>query len=229
MKYMGSKRRIAKHILPIMLAERQKDQYWVEPFVGGANIIDKVSGNRIGNDINKYLISLLKAVQSGWTPPTEISEEFYKEVKENKDKYPEEVVGFVGFLCSFGGRWFEGYARDKTGCNYADRGNRSLLKQASNIKDVIFECGSYEEMVIPNNSIIYCDPPYANTKSYLKKFDHEKFFEWCRAKRNEGHTVFLSEYSAPEDFECILSIESTTFLNKNKRLKKVEKLFKLVI
>jgi DNA adenine methylase len=48
MKYMGSKNRIAKYILPIMLAERKPDQWWVEPFVGGGNMIDKVDGNRIG-------------------------------------------------------------------------------------------------------------------------------------------------------------------------------------
>jgi DNA adenine methylase len=34
MKYMGSKNRIAKEILPIMLKERGQ-RTWVEPFVGG--------------------------------------------------------------------------------------------------------------------------------------------------------------------------------------------------
>ncbi len=48
MKYMGSKARYAKSILPIILASRQPDQWYVEPFVGGANVIDKVSGPRIG-------------------------------------------------------------------------------------------------------------------------------------------------------------------------------------
>ena len=59
MKYMGSKNRIAKHILPIMLAECEKQGItkWVEPFVGGANMIDKVEGPRIGNDSNPYLIA----------------------------------------------------------------------------------------------------------------------------------------------------------------------------
>ena len=44
MKYMGSKNRIAKHILPIMLAEAEKHNIttWVEPFVGGGGMIDKV-------------------------------------------------------------------------------------------------------------------------------------------------------------------------------------------
>lgn len=64
MKYMGSKRRIAKHILPIILKDRKEEQWYVEPFVGGANIIDKVVGNRIGADCNGYLIALLKEMQN---------------------------------------------------------------------------------------------------------------------------------------------------------------------
>ena len=59
MKYMGSKNRIAKEILPIML-EKRENRTWVEPFVGGANMIDKVQGKRIGADINPYLIYLKK-------------------------------------------------------------------------------------------------------------------------------------------------------------------------
>jgi DNA adenine methylase len=70
---MGSKNRIAKHILPIMLAERKPDQWWVEPFVGGANMIDKVVGNRMGNDSHEFLIALLVALRDGYTPPTYIS------------------------------------------------------------------------------------------------------------------------------------------------------------
>ena len=49
MKYLGSKNRIAKEILPIMLKYRG-ERVWVEPFVGGANMIDKVHGHKIGCD-----------------------------------------------------------------------------------------------------------------------------------------------------------------------------------
>ena len=35
MKYQGSKRRIAKDILPIILRDRKNGQFYVEPFVGG--------------------------------------------------------------------------------------------------------------------------------------------------------------------------------------------------
>ena len=53
-----------------MLAERKPDQWWVEPFVGGANMIDKVVGNRMGNDSHEFLIALLDLVsiqdRQGW-------------------------------------------------------------------------------------------------------------------------------------------------------------------
>ena len=58
MKYMGSKARHAKEILPIILSTRKEDQWYVEPFVGGANVIDKVDGKRIGADINEPLIGM---------------------------------------------------------------------------------------------------------------------------------------------------------------------------
>ena len=45
MKYLGSKNKIAKYILPIML-ENRGERTWVEPFVGGANTIDKVDGKK---------------------------------------------------------------------------------------------------------------------------------------------------------------------------------------
>ena len=134
MKYIGSKNKYAKEILPIILNERKYNQWYVEPFVGGCNTIDKVTGNRIGNDTHPYLISLFKAIQKGWAPPTEITEQTYKKVRDNKQKYPPEFVGFVGFGCSFSGKWFGGYARGKDNRgsqrNYAAESRRNLLKQA---------------------------------------------------------------------------------------------------
>jgi len=82
---MGSKNRIVKEILPIMLKERGQ-RTWVEPFVGGANIIDKVNGNRIGNDNQEYVISLYKALQSGWKPPIEVGSDTFWEVCRNWSK-----------------------------------------------------------------------------------------------------------------------------------------------
>ena len=226
MKYMGSKRRMAKHILPIMLAERKPNQWWVEPFVGGGNMIDKVCGKRIGNDNHQYLIALLVAVRDGYVPPTSISKDLYHAIKSDPQLYPAELVGFVGFLCSFGGKWWGGYAKNTAGTNYAERGSRCLIKQSEKLRGIDFRCGSYLEMVIPDNSLIYCDPPYANTTRYKDRFDHDIFWDWCREKNKEGHTVFISEYSAPDDFDCIKEVNHKTILNRNSQDARVEKLFR---
>jgi DNA adenine methylase len=84
---MGSKNRLAKYILPIILKNKKQNQVYVEPFCGGCNSMDKVTGCvRIANDINEYLIATFKAAQSGWIPPGLITEEQYKEIQNNKDK-----------------------------------------------------------------------------------------------------------------------------------------------
>lgn len=79
----------------------------------------------------------------------------------------------------------------------------NILKQSTKISDVVFKCCSYDALDIPANSIIYCDPPYNGTTKYKDSFDSDAFWQWCRDKAKEGHTVYVSEYNAPEDFKCI--------------------------
>ena len=217
MQYMGSKRRFVKDLLPIMLEARKEGQYWVEPFVGGANMIQHVDGNRIGADIHEYLIALLSAVRDGWKPPINVSEEMHRDIRINKNKYPPELVGFVGFCCSFGGKWFKGYARSKKNNNYALQGHNNLIKQAPFLKGIDFRCCSYQDLVIPPNSLIYCDPPYKGVEPYggTRKIKYDHFWQWCRDKVNEGHTVFVSENKAPDDFICVKEVQRKTNLNNN--------------
>ena len=229
MKYMGSKNRIAKHILPIMLEHKTDDMVWVEPFVGGANMIDKVNGKRIGADLNKYLIAMWKKLQKGWDLPTDISKDIRDDCRINKDNYKDFEVGWIGIGCCYNGIFFGGYAGEivtKTGVkrNYIEEAKRNVTKQLPNLIEVDFVNCSYENLEIPNNSLIYCDPPYENTAKYkVGDFNHVDFWQWCREKAKEGHQVFVSEYNAPIDFKCIWSKEVTTTLNTSK--KDTEKLF----
>jgi len=99
---MGSKNRIAKDILPIILKDRKPEQWYVEAMVGGGNLIDKVEGKRIGADINPYVIEALKFIRD--TPerfPDHISEYDYKEMQALR--FLNGVTGIVGFAMSFGG------------------------------------------------------------------------------------------------------------------------------
>lgn len=63
----------------------------------------------------------------------------------------------------------------------------------------------YEEVTIPEDSVIYCDIPYESTDGYLEKgqggFDYERFYQWCE---RQTQPVFISSYQMPEDrFDCI--------------------------
>lgn len=113
---MGSKARHANEILDAIREDVgvfASYTNWIEPFVGGANMIDKVptAMNRYGNDSNKYLIAMFRAVQNGWVPPDEISEEKYKFLMYRQNDIDEALIAFVGIGCSYSGKWFGGYAR----------------------------------------------------------------------------------------------------------------------
>lgn len=82
----------------------------------------------------------------------------------------------------------------------------------------------YHNVVIPDNSIIYCDPPYKGTKGYGKDFNHEEFYDWCL---QQDAPVFISSYEMPEDkFECIWSKPLKVLQNaKDNKMERIEKLF----
>lgn len=228
MQYMGSKSAIAKYLLPFMLPHRTCGMLWVEPFVGGANMIDKVGGPRLGCDSHRFLIALLRAVQSGWVPPSTVTKEEYYDIKANPHEFQDHVVGFVGFLCSFGGKWWGGYAQNKKGTNYAATGSKVLTRQATNLCDVTFLNQSYDELELGSKSLIYCDPPYAGTTNYESKFSHDKFWDWCRKQKQDGHVIFVSEYNAPDDFHLLTTIQHKTRLDKNAQYPRIEKLYTLL-
>ena len=73
MVYMGSKKRLQKHIAPIInkMIEDNDIKKYVEPFCGGCNMIEAIKcETRIGNDSNKYLIAMWQRLQAGWEPMT---------------------------------------------------------------------------------------------------------------------------------------------------------------
>ena len=88
----------------------------------------------------------------------------------------------------------------------------------------------YFAEIIPlatENDIIYCDPPYEGTTKYKDDFNHVVFWQWCRDMASKGHIIFVSEYNAPNDFECVWQKEIVSSLTQDTGSKKaVEKLFK---
>lgn len=236
MTYMGSKREFAKELLPIICKDLKRDQWYVEPFVGGANMIDKlVHPYKIGADVNPYLIALLQHVQAGGELPKFISYEQFYEIKKNKDYYPQWLVGYNGIVCSSMHQWGKGYAKNSfsrysndASFNISQERATKVLK-AQNLRNIKFICSDYRALDIPPNSIIYCDPPYqyCTKYRYLKNdFDTDAFWSWAKDKAKEGHQVFVSEFEGPPEWECIWSKPKRNRGLINSR-NKTEKLFTL--
>ncbi len=241
MKYMGSKSRVAKDIVPIIqkCIDDNNIETYVEPFVGGANIIDKINcKNKIGNDLNKYLIGLLNYVSNDGELLQEVSKELYSEVRGNylkENNYEDWYVGNIGFLASYNGRWFDGgyakpgYEKTKTGIRYRDyyrEGVNNLLEQKKSLKGIEFISKDYRDIIIPNNSVVYCDPPYKGTKFYLNSvnFNYDEFWNYIR-KISQDNYVFISEENAPDDFICIWNKEVSRSIKATDKSKSSEKLF----
>lgn len=205
---------------------------YIEPFVGGANIIDKIKcKNKIGYDIHEYLIECLKSLRDGWIPPHEVSKEDYMKAKELQCFMPKNLVGYIGFELSFGAKWFGGYVKRNDKKSHGDiYSYKSCMKQAPNLKRIKFECRDYETIKNLKGYVIYCDPPYRDTLTYkTKQFDYDNFYDWCR-KMSKDNTVLISEYNMPDDFECIWSKETTTQINSKREAKdekniRVERLY----
>lgn len=240
MKYFGSKSRIAKDIVPIIqnCIDRNNISVYYEPFVGGANVIDKIKcDKRIGNDINPYLIALFRHLQNGGELLDSVSREEYSKIRSEyiSGNYEKWYVGNVGFLASYNGRWFDGgyaqlgYEKTAKGCRYRDyyqESKRNLLKQVPDIINVEFECHDYRDSFNYKNAVIYCDPPYQNTKQFQNSYDfnYDDFWDTMR-KWSRDNYVFISELSAPDDFECIYQHETLRSIKAIDKRYVTEKLF----
>lgn len=247
MKYMGSKRRIVNDILPIMIKDMNKNTAFVDAFCGGCHIIEKVPSQyrRIANDKNNYLVSMWSMlVNTRLEFPKIISKEsysFYRSIfnkrgfGSNKITSDDAMIGWIGFMGSYNGRFYDGgysghSVKGKTGVrDYISEQIQNTLAQFESLRGVEWSCCDYSELIIPANSLIYCDIPYKGTKQYAisKDFDYERFYNWCRDMKSKGHIVFVSEYWMPDDFICVWEKRVKTTMNQTKTINAIEKLFKL--
>ena len=110
--------------------------------------------------------------------------------------------------------------RDRLGESY-----RAVEKARKEVDGIKLEHRSVFDLNFPKPCTIYCDPPYAGTTKYKDEFDHDKFYDWCRERKKEGHAVFISEYWMPDDFKCIWEKNVNVSIRPTKTLTQVERLF----
>jgi site-specific DNA-adenine methylase len=236
MQYMGSKNRFAKELVPIIESYITSDtKGYLEPFVGGANMIDKIKfDKKYGCDLNEYLIELLKHIQTDISEvPDFILKDTYTDVKNNKENYPMWYQGLIGF-CSFGNKFWNGYASNGKEDITGERTKsyfKSIKEQSPNLKGIIFKHRSFQEIKSNiSGYVIYCDPPYRGTTKYkTDEFPYEEFYDWCR-NMSKNNIVLISEYNMPDDFICIWEKETKANFDCNRKSdddknNRIEKLF----
>lgn len=240
MRYMGGKGRIATKLSETIVAcvgEDISGTYW-EPFIGGgamASKMGKLFDVANYSDIHPDLIMMWDALHNGWEPPNVITYDQYQELRYADE--PSALRGLAGFGGSFGGRWFEGYARggenaDGTPRNHQGESARAVIrdikamraKQQTNFTVI-------DAMLIEPQAgdVVYCDPPYAGTKNYSKTdgFDHEYFWDTAEYWSDNGVHVFVSEYNAPDDWVSIWEqpLRSSVRVGSEERHIAIERLF----
>lgn len=211
MRYMGGKFRQGKTIASAINHVLLDSQWYVEPFCGALGVATHINHDKvILSDVSESLINMWKALQDpNLVLPDTISEEEYNQIKKIKDP-SDWRTAYYGFGMSFGGKWFGGYARSKSKfVNFA----RSL-KNSTEPKRKIqaqFICSSYDQLDIPPDSFIYCDPPYeGRTKVHnFDVFNHDKFWDWVIQKIGCGHAILITEFKPRKDFVSIYNFGDT--------------------
>lgn len=211
MNYLGGKTRLARRIADtVALYRRPGLDTYVEPFLGGgsvASLLAPTFETALLSDIHPDLMALWEALAAGWIPP-EVTEEDYRRAHQSytQGEPASALRGFLGFGCSFGGKWFGGWARNGRGYDYAGQARRELLKKAPGLRDATFRVGAYPDEV-PDSAVVYADPPYAGTTGYSHSFDHQRFWETAESWVNGGALVLVSEYAAPPEWVEVWGVD----------------------
>lgn len=114
--------------------------------------------------------------------------------------------------------------KDITLLESSQRAQRIMEMGGGRMAELTISVGDYRDVDIPQDSVIYCDPPYFDTKDYQVEFDHEAFYQWCE---KQTQLVLISEYWMPEDrFTCIAEFPRLSTLSAtNNSLRVIEKVF----
>ena len=241
--YQGGKSQLGGRIYNVMcsmeekLGWHSKQDIFFEPFCGmlGVGIHAAKDGRKlIACDANQDLIKMWQALQQGWMPEqNECSKVRYEELKVSQVSSPERA--FFGIACAYNGVYFAGYSPFVVtkGVKYSRvRMLKNVLQKRvlPYLENTTFlNARDYRKFNKLSGMTIYVDPPYLNN-DYGKtnehfQFDHDIFWKVMR-RWSKKNLVFISEYTAPDDFAVVWQ-KSVHTSHTGKSRHDVEKLFML--
>jgi len=234
-KYLGGKSKLAGRIVDAISREVGAARVW-EPFCGGGAITTQLARTRdyvASTDVHRPLISMWRALQSGWVPPERLTLEQYTRARSLPDNDP--LKAFAGFACSFGGKWFAGLARggqraDGTARDHTNEASRNVRASIPYLGNVHFGRIDFFAVEPRGRMVLYCDPPYADTEGYKDTalFPHADFWERCRAWHRAGSRVFVSEFACPVKHRTLCVFDRTVAVTQDKSKRVADSLYEVV-
>lgn len=250
--YKGSKNKIAKQIIDALPSA----ETFVDVFAGGCAITHAalLSGKYkriIANDIDVKIPMLFKDAINGNLPANYdrfVSREEFNLLKDSdaivaccwsfgnnkrdylwdKDIAKSKELAFKMIKCrdehlryDYYRQFVKSFSNDISGLERLE-----MLESLKTKADIEVSGFDFKNLDIPENAIVYCDPPYAETGGYNGvDFDSAEFWDWAR-EVSKQNLLAVSEYKAPDDFVPILEITKTCqYCATNKAKKTLEKLF----
>lgn len=202
--FQGGKWKVGKTLAEMIEAHRAPGQTYIEPFVGGANVIWRISGARIGSDLHELLINFwLAVVEDIWKPdpiaPTDAEYDNFKARYEHVRDFSglsrkeQAQVAWIGYAASHDGAWFNGIRRETPTTTTLDM-------QRPGVAGVKFWHCDYTAYKRRKGCLFYCDPPYIGHTGYAAvggEFDHAKFWDWAARMARHNNTMLVSEATLP--------------------------------
>mgnify|MGYP003454743176 FL=1 len=191
---------------------------FVDVFCGGGAVSAHIAQTRpdlalVCNDLHPAAIAVLRGVaQEGFVPPATLTETEYVVLRERATAGElSALIGFAGFGCSHGGKFFGGYARPhKSQRDKSAAAAVSLTRDVQHLAHADFRCLDFADLpgavgVLPGD-VWYADKVYEGTTGYkgVPKFDHPRFWQWA-AELSEIVPVLVSEFAAPAGWKKIWS------------------------
>ena len=171
MRYLGGKARLGGRIVQAILDDLGVKRIGVAVDLcsgagGVTHRLADVSDRVVAVEAHPGLVALHKAVQAGWVPPEQVSEEEYK--ASFAVDWSDPLATFMGFACSFAGMWRKAYSHGTKRAaprGFAYPASRSTVKRMrSNVEHVHGNALTHD---VPSNAqVVYNDPPYEGTATY---------------------------------------------------------------
>lgn len=198
MQYLGGKSRLGARIVQAILDDLgvKRLTLAVDLCSGAGGVTHRladVSDRVIAVETHPGLVALHKAVQDGWVPPEHVSEAQYQEVRRGDQT--TALAAFVGFACSFGGKWWGGYARNAARRNFAHGGSKSVRERVRpNVEHVANDATAWP---CDGAEVVYCDPPYTGTTGYaaIGRVGDDAFWHRLADIASPERACYLSEYA----------------------------------